>query len=254
MPNKALVFYTLKSALRDRLIFALALFLVVGSSLSVFFGTATAIEQQEFTMVFASGGLRIAAVLALVLFVAFYIRRSIDSKDMEFILSRPVSRVSYLLSTALALLILSLCLSSAVAICLLLLTWNVVDPSMVGLWSVSLFVELGLVSFVAFFFAMVLSSASAVSMASFAFYILARLIGQILGIIDVGEGNIVLSRIMEMISMIVPRFDLMGQTSWLVYGLEESSPIGLVYILVHGAAFGILVLMATLIDLTRKQF
>lgn len=88
------------------------------------------------------------------------------------------------------------------------------------------------------------------------FYILSRMMGQLLAIVHQGGAEIpgrkILSGIFEMTSVIIPRFDLMTQTSWLIYGGASGSD----WLLVggQGAAFLFLVLVATLIDLSRRQF
>ena len=51
-----------------------------------------------FALSYTAGGLRIIGVLSLVLFISFYIRRAFDTKDVDLNLTRPVSRVSFLLS------------------------------------------------------------------------------------------------------------------------------------------------------------
>ena len=251
--SRPLVLYVLTAALRDRLVMAMIITLVVGTSLAVFLGSAAIAEKQQFAMVFAGAGLRLAGVLGLVLFTVFFIRRSFDARDVDFILSRPVSRVEFLLSYAAGLSLLALGMAAAQTLCLYIIGGNLFGPSHIS-WAVSIAFENIIMVNAALFFSMILSSAATAATATAGFYILARLMGQLLGIIDsTGKGTFIynlMEYILQAISAVMPRLDLMAQTSWLIYGeaVEISS------ILLQGAIFTILIITAALIDLVRRQF
>jgi len=253
MLSPPVIKYALTAAIRDRLILSMFLLMAVGASLAIFLGSAAITESDQFAVVFAAGGLRFAGAAGLVLFIVFYLRRSFESKDVEFLLSRPVSRVSFVLSHSAAFTILATVIAFFVV-----LTVCALAPKAVGmghmLWAASLLVEYIIIVNVALFFGMVLPSAAAGSLAVFALYLLARIIGQILGTIHAGmsmTGFNVLSNTMHVISLIVPRLDLMAQTTWLIYGPGD---ISFVFILVQGVTYSALVILATLVDLTRRQF
>lgn len=273
MISKPLVKYVLTAAIRDKLMVTLLLMIAVGASLAVFLGAATITEQGAFSMVFGSGGLRFLGVLGIVLFCSFYIRRSFDHKEVEFLLARPLSRMTFLFSHALAFMFLSLLVTAAVV----LAVYAGGKPDMGGLfaWSVSIGVEYAIMAVAALFFSMVLSSAAGSALATLGLYVLARLIGTLLGIAHAPPDNIifaVLNNVMEIISVVVPRLDLMGQTSWLVYGVEGSAGIGIReqagtyaydmiallgmngFSLVQGACFISLLLAASAFDFVRRQF
>ncbi len=248
-----LVKYVLTAAVRDRLILSFFLLMVVGASMAIFLGSAAVTESDQFAIVFAASGLRFAGVVGLVLFVVFYLRRAFDSKDVEILLTRPVSRISFLLSHSAAFAILA-----AIVAGFVFLTVTAIAPQSVGaghiLWAFSLLVEYIIVVNVALFFAMVLPNAATGSLAVFAFYMLARIIGQILGIISAGvsmSGSGILGNVMHIISLIIPRLDLLTQTTWLVYGPDQ---IGYGFILLQGVAYSALVIMAALVDLVKRQF
>ncbi len=251
--SRPLVLYVLTAALRDRLVMAMIITLVVGTSLAVFLGSAAIAEKQQFAMVFAGAGLRLAGVLGLVLFTVFFIRRSFDARDVDFILSRPVSRVEFLLSYAAGLSLLALGMAAAQTLCLYIIGGNLFGPSHIS-WAVSLAFENIVMVNAALFFSMILSSAATAATATAGFYILARLMGQLLGIIDsTGKPAFIynlMEYILQAISAVMPRLDLMAQTSWLIYGqsVEISS------ILLQAAIFTILIITAALIDLVRRQF
>ncbi len=246
--------YVLSAAVRDRLIISLLVTIALGAALSVFMGTAAYIEKYQFVLVFSAGGLRILSVMGLVLFCVFFIRRSFDNKDVDYLLSRPVSRVSFIVSHAAAfsLIAVLLALASSIAV---YMTAPITFGTGHIIWGISLMFELIIMANAALFFSMVLPSASTSAMAVFGLYILSRTIGILLGIVASGltESPMMkgLGFVMKFISLIIPRLDLMAQTSWLLYGTGN---IGLVFICAQGIIFSGLLITAALVDLVRRQF
>jgi hypothetical protein len=243
----------MKAALRDKLIIALLIMLVLGSCLSLFIGSAAVIEKDQFTLVFTAGSLRIAGVLALMLFVIFFIRRSFDGKEVEFLLSRPLGRTQILLSFSLAFSALALAVSLAIGLCIFAVAPGLFREGHL-LWITSVAVENIIMVNTALFFAMYISSAATAAMITTGFYVLARMMGQLLGIVDehIVSSQGPFAMVIQFISVIMPRLDLMGQTSWLLYGLEGFYGFG--FVLLQGFVFCFLIIIATLIDFTRRQF
>lgn len=227
MISGPLVKYILTAAMRDRLIMTLLLMVATGAAISVFLGSATITEKESFALVFGASGLRFLGVLGIVLFCCFYTRRSFETKEVEFLLSRPLSRTTFLLSHAFAFILLATAIGLAVSGVVFLLGKPQLDGFL--LWSLSICVEFSVMAVAALFFAMVVSSASGSALAALGLYVLARLVGMLLGIAYQAPENFffaALNNAMELISALVPRLDLMGQTSWLVYGVEGSGGIG----------------------------
>jgi hypothetical protein len=249
-----LITHALKAAIRDKMILALVLALAVSSSLSVFMGSVAVIEQDQFSIVFAASGIRLAVVFGLILFVVFYIRRSFDAKDIEFLLCRPLTRFQFLLSYALSFILLALIMTVAQGVCLYVLGANIFAEGQL-LWLASIAAENIIMVGVALFFSMIMSSAATASMACLGFYTLTRMMGHILGVIDSDlafPGSEILSYIMQAISIVMPRLDLMGQSSWLIYGVGEG--IDLAFVFIQAAIFSIFIFLAAAIDLVRRQF
>lgn len=251
MPSCALVRYVLTSALRDRMFVALGLAVVVGAALSAFLGSAAVVEGDRATLVFAAAGLRIAGLIGVVLFVIASVRRAFESRDVEFLLSRPVSRSGFLLAHAAGFALIALMAAAAVSLTLWALGPHLAGPG-TALWAASLAIEYVMMAAAALFFAMVVPSVTGAALATLGLYVLGRMSGQILGTIDAG-GATWLERVAELISVLTPRLDLLGQSSWLVYGPEAAWPAA-GFALAQGAAFTALVLVAALFDLQRRQF
>lgn len=273
MISATLVKYILTAARRDRLMITLALMILMGASVAIFMGSAAVTERSYFALVLGSGGLRFLGVMGVVLFCCFYVRRSFDSKEVEFLLSRPISRASFLVSHAVAFSILAALIAAAIT----LVVYFLGRPDMTGLlvWGASLMAELSIMAVASLFFSMVLSSASGSALATLGLYALARMVGTLLGILSAAPLNwffAVIGSVMKLISVVTPRLDMMGQTSWLIYGVDVSASmrflrdasayshwmaehIGLVgFIGLQGILFAVLLLAASAYDFMRRQF
>lgn len=254
MINFSLVKYALMAALRDKLVISMLVMFVLGACLAVFFGSAAVIEKDQFTIVFTAAGLRILSILGLVLFVIFFIRRSFESKDIDFLLSRPVGRISLILSYFIAFSLLCIVMSIAVfgVVC-------AVAPHLFGMahivWGASIMVESIIMVSVALFFSMYISSASNAAMVTMGFYVLGRMMGQLIGIVDSSMVDSYggLAMMLQLVSVVTPRFDLLGQSSWLIYGLADGD-VGIIQIISQGVVFCSLVLGAACFDFSKRSF
>ncbi len=253
MISLPLVRYVLTAAMRDRLIPSLLLVMAVGASISVVMGSAAIVESGQFAVVFAAGSLRFIGVLGLILFVVFHVRRSFETKDVEYLLSRPVGRTSFILSHATAFGLLAIAMAVAVSLVVTAMTPHALYGT-VALWGFSLMAEFVVMVSAALFFSMVLPSATAGVLATLGLYTLARLMGELLGIAhhDVPTQLMkMLGIALEGVSVIVPRLDLMAQTSWIVYGRAD---IGFGFIAAQAGVYTAFILAAATVDLNRKQF
>ena len=223
-------------------------------SLSVFMGGAAIIEQDRFVAVFSAGSIRLLNSLGLVLFIVFFIRRSFEGRDVEFLLSRPVGRIKLIVSFSIGFSLIAFLLALVSGICVTALSPHLFSKGHI-LWTASLIAENLIMVNAALFFSMVLSSAASSAFACLGFYVLGRMMSQILGIIDSTKDVInvqFLEGVMQGISAVMPRLDLMVQTSWLVY--EPADETGFVFVFLQGAIYVGLLLCASLIDMHRRQF
>lgn len=246
--------YIMMAALRDRLILSIGGLMLVVVSLSIFFGATAITEQDQFVRTFAAFGVRLFGVVALVLFVVTYIRRSFESREVDYLLSRPIGRIRFILTHAAGFSFLGLLAAAFLGgVIAFLQIYNI--NAGVLYWWLSLAVEFVIMANVAMFFAFVMTSQTVCLIMVFAFYLLSRLIGEILGILQKGGQTGVmglLAKIMEMISIFIPRLDLMGQTKWLLYGVPET--LSLPFVLGQGVVFLLLVVGASVLDMHRRQF
>jgi len=250
---KILTAYVLTAAIKDRILLLYAGLIVVIISLSLFFGSSSATEQDQFSYVFTSGAMRIASAFTLITFIVFYFRRSFENRDVDFLFSRPITRLQFVMSHFFAFSIMAFIIAIITTLSILFITGGN-NSAAVLFWGISIFSELAVLSAVAMFFGVALSTAVSATLITFCFYMLARLMGDIIGILGNGISNLateILGKIMILISFFIPRLDLIGQTSWLVYGVGEFN-----YLVVYTQIiiFLGLILSATYLDLRRRQF
>lgn len=254
MLNLHLVKYALMASIRDKLVISMLVMFLLGACLAMFTGSSATIEKDQFTLVFTAAGLRILCVVGLVLFAIFFVRRSFDSKDIEFLLSRPIGRVELIVSYFFAFCVLCVVMIIAVGVCLFS-----VGPHLFGqahlLWLLSVLVETIIMMSVALFFSMYISSASNSAIATMGFYVLGRMMGQLMGILssDLVDRNVVLEMVIQVISVVTPRLDLLGQSSWLLYGVDDVR-FGFGFVVLQGVVFCSLVLGAACYDLKKRSF
>jgi hypothetical protein len=255
-----LIKYVLMAAARDKVMWGIFAMSVIGICLSIFSGSAAIVEQGQFIVAYMAGGLRIISLLGLALFTIFFVRRSFDARDIEFLLTRPISRLSFIFSHIIALSLLSIVAGFFISLIVSALAVHYGAESSVLLWCAGVTFEFMIVVNVAFFFAMVLSSPVTAGMATFGFYILARLMGQLLAIMhktplpETIHDHVFnsLGYVVGLVSMIIPRLDLLTQPSWLIYGGGVFSDW--IFVLLQGFVFLSLVAVAAWIDLRRRQF
>jgi hypothetical protein len=248
--------YILLTASRDFLFLGLLIGVMLATALSSVLGSTALIENQAMTLSFASASARIVLVLGIMIFVCFHLRQAFEQKEIDVLLSRPLSRFQIMLSYWLgfSLVAFLLVLASVVVISFLPLA------SKMGFvfWALSLLLESLLVVALAMFAAFTLRSAVSSVLASLGFYVLGRMMAFFLVTLEskLALGNAVVNAgakgLLMGISLIMPRLDLFGQSDWLVYGIQHPQDLKLAFI--QMAVFIPLLLFAATVDFLRKEF
>jgi len=244
--------FVILTAARDKLFASLFGLIAFAVGVAVFLGSGAAAEQGEMAAVYVAGGARTVLVLGLVVFVAFHVERLYDTREIELILSRALSRETFVLSYWLGMGAVGLLLLLPVAAAVVM-----VSPSKIGalFWAGTVLAECFVILAFALFCALSMQRAIPTIFATLAFYVLARLSSFFLGISLHGKQggvNQIANPIYEFVAMLLPRFDLAGQTHWLVYG-NTSDAIPLM-VLVQAAVYAVLLLTAAMFDLRRRDF
>lgn len=248
--------YVLLTSLRDKIFAGLYLLIAALFALALFLGEATMVEGREAAIVYAAAGARFFLALGVMIFVSFHVQRLHDTREIEAILSRPLSRPAFALgywaglAAVAALLVLPVC-----ALLFFLLPSFSSLPGFFA-WSASLLAESFILVAFAFFASVTLVRGVVSVLIGVGFYLLARLGSFFLAVAEKNSfmDEALLARLMEEgmrgIAYLLPRLDLFAQTEWLVHNV----PIPLSSIILQTVVYVLLLLAAAMVDLSRKRF
>lgn len=249
--------YIVLTAVRDRLILGLSLALLGAILIASFLGDASFMEGRETALTFAGFSTRLILIAGLVLFVCFHVQRSFENREIDLMLSRPVSRTQFVLITWAGFSGVAIFLALLAAV--LLPIAGMPPRGALALWTGSLLLESLVMVAAALFFSLSLRSAVAAVMASFGFYLVARMEGFLLGVVQadwnsraVDALGDVVSNAIYVVGLVMPRLDLFGQTWWLAHGVGEVD--GIVPLLAQAGVYLPLLLAAAVFDFRRRRF
>jgi len=252
---KSILKYILFTGIRDRLYIGLFISLVVAFSISIFLGSTALIEQQQMTAAYIAGSSRAILTIGMILFVCLNVNRAFENKEVEFILSKSVSREQFILGYLLGFLLAAFLIFIPLVGTILIVT----KANQIGLliWSVSLLFEVLIVISFALLSSLILKNSFSAIMASFAFYMISRLMGMFVMAIDLPGDfaqtkNHILASILKILSALFPRLDLFGQSEWLSYGVTDFSNFKI--ILLQSAIYIPLMIFMAFHDFKKKQF
>lgn len=246
--------YILLTAMRDWLFWVLAAGVLCAASVAGLLGSTAFIESQEMTITYAAGSARVMLMLGLIVFVCFHIRSAFDSKEIDVILSRPISRGNLVMAYWLGFMLVAVLL----ALPIIAVVGLIGAPNMQGFffWCVSLVMEAGIVVSLALFSAFALRSAVTSVLGCMGLYVVSRMMVFFVMTAENPMFNsfkyIWLRFLLQGISSIVPRLDFFGKTEWLIYGLKSAQEWQL--FILQAAIFVPLLLVASILDFLRKQF
>lgn len=246
--------YILLTAMRDWLFWILALGVLCATAISGLLGSTAFIESHEMTITYAAGSSRVILMLGLIVFICFHIRSAFDSREIDVILSRPVSRANLVLSYWLGFMLVALLLLLPI----ILVIGLIGAPNMAGFgfWALSLFFEAGIVVSLALFSAFALKSAVTSVLGCMGLYVVSRMMVFFVMTAEhpmFSNWQYIWFRLLlQGISSVVPRLDFFGKSEWLIYGVSSGQDWQ-VFIL-QAAIFVPLLLIASILDFRRKQF
>jgi ABC-type transport system involved in multi-copper enzyme maturation permease subunit len=252
---KSILKYILFTGIRDRLYIGLFITLIVAFSISIFLGSTALVEQQQMTAAYIAGSSRAILTIGMILFVCLSINRAFENKEVEFIISKSISReqfiLGYLAGFFLAAFLIFIPFVGAILI--------VVKANKFGLliWSVSLLAELLIMISFALLASLILKNSFSAIMASFGFYILSRMMGMFVLAIELPQNiaatkDHILATTLKFLSALFPRLDLFGQSSWLNYGITSTDNLDIIF-WQAGIYIPLMIFMA-FHDFKKKQF
>lgn len=248
--------YVLLTAIRDRLFFGLLVGILAAAYISSVLGSTAMLEPEQMTLSFTAASARIIIMVGIIVFIGFHMRNAFDAKEIDVLLSRPISRTTLVLSYWLGFAAVATCL--VVPTVVLLYFVKVLNMTGYFLWAVSLLLESWLVVSIALFAALTIRSGVGTVLASLVIYTLSRMMGFFVSTTKSGvlfqqeEANIASTWLMKIISVVVPRLDFFAHSNWLIYGAKSYDDLFL--FLIQGGVFIPLLIAAAVIDFKRKQF
>jgi ABC-type transport system involved in multi-copper enzyme maturation permease subunit len=254
-PLFAIVLHTLRAARRDMLFIGTVLALVVTSAVAFFMGSTALVEQLEMKVVYTSTISRIVTLVGMMIFICFHLKCMFDNREIDMIVSRPISRPQVVGGLFLGFTALS------VPIIMLLVVILLPFANKLGLlfWALSVLLESWVVVSFSMFFALLIRGTVFSLLMSIMTYTIARVIGSFIAYISITR-NIkelhVFQSLAEfsikVLSVVLPRLDLCGKSSWLIYGVQSDMRT-LIYGMLQSLIFTLLILSATIYDFCKKD-
>ncbi len=248
--------YILITAVRDRLFVGLLGALVLAAVISRAMGYTAMLEPEQMTLTLSAAISRMILAVGLIVFVCFHVRHAFDSKEIDVLLSRPISRANLVLSYWLGFALIAMLL--VLPVYAILYINGLLNLQGYLNWSASLLLEMFMVVAISLFAAFTLSSAVSSVLASLGIDVWSRMLGFFVAKAENGvlfsdaDVNNTLEYMIDGISLIIPRLDFFGKSNWLVYGIELNWEHFL-YVAQAGVFVPLLIVL-TIIDFKRKQF
>ena len=244
--------YTLLEALRNRLMWLVALVALIGIGLSGFLGEIAITESRQVQVALLAAFLRFSAVFLLATFVVTSMVRESNDKGLELVLALPLPRASYLFGKLAGFAALAL----VPAVLFGLLTTLFTPPAQAALWTLSLIAELWLVAAFSLLCVLTFNQILPTLSAVMAFYLLARSIAtiQLIGKGPLSDNTLaqrVMSFVIDSIAALLPRLDDFAKSDWLVY--RSGAWSALTPLLEQTVIYLALLAGAALFDLYRKN-
>jgi len=249
--------YVLITALRDWLFIGIVAALLVAGFVSYFMGSTVLVEKNEIASSFTAGSARIVLMVGMIVFVCFHVRRAFENKEIDLMLSRPISREQFVVSYWLGFsVVATLIVAALTAFIMLLYGYNYQGLSY---WALTVEFEVLIVISFAVFSSIILKSSVSSVLLCFGFYTISRMIGFFSYVLEKNASFDFLSfdfyaqKIIWVASFLLPRLDLFCQSKWLIYGVDMNS-YNVYMPIIQALIYIPLLLTLAAIDFKRKQF
>ncbi len=246
--------YIVLTAMRDWLFWVLLVGVLCAAAISGLLGGTALVETREMTITYASGSARVILMLGLIVFVCFHVRNAFETREIDVILSRPISRANLVIAYWLGFMLVAFILLLPIIIVIGLIG----APNTVGFifWSLSLFMEAGIVVALALFSALAMRSAVTSVLGCMGLYVISRMMVFFVMTSEHPMFNslkyIWLRFLISGISSVIPRLDFFGKSQWLIYGMKTAADWQL--FIIQAVIFVPILLAACILDFRRKQF
>lgn len=253
-PAIAVARYTVLEALRNRLLWLAAAFVLGGFVLVEFIGDVAITEVDQFQSGILGALLRICAVFIVSLFVATSMVREFNDKVLEMVLAAAVPRASYFLGKLAGYFAVAVLVGAMYGTALLLYA----PADAVLIWTVSLVCELCIVVTLCLLALFSFGQVTAALSTVFSFYLLARSIAAIQQLSDSpllhssSLGQQFLSFMVDAVAFLLPALHRYTLSDWLIHPVDATWGVVLP-VLAQTAVYLPLLAGAALFDLYRKN-
>lgn len=247
--------YIILTAIRDRLFLGLLLGVGAAAYISSVLGSTAMLEPEQMTLAFTAASARVIVMLGIIVFIGFHVRNAFETREMDMLVARPISRTNLVLSFATGFALVALLLVAPVL--LLIYISGVLSETGFWVYAASLLAEGWLVASIALFCALTMKSGTVSVLSALAIYTISRMVGYFLATTHSGmsEGSELLMGskwLIQGVSTIIPRLDFFAKSEWLIYGPRSMEDATL--FAYQAAIFIPLILVAAIIDFKRKEF
>lgn len=244
---------TLIEAVRNRLLWLAMIVVVIAFGLAQFLNQVAITESREIQTALLAAPLRVTAVFMLAVFVITSMVRESNDKIAELLLSLPTPRYAYLFGKLAGYALVAVILALISALPLL----PFANSQGLVLWTISLVCELLVVTAMSLFCVLSLVQVVPAFAAVAGFYLLSRSMAamQIIAgapLQDPTLADRVVNSIVGLIALLLPGFDGMTQTTWLLGSAPGLGTLG--HLVGQTALYLVLICSAALFDLYRKNF
>jgi hypothetical protein len=248
---KPIILHTLFSAKRDKLLIGLIAGVLISMFISAFLGSIALTESAEMRIVYSAMSTRLLMMVGVMIFISFHVRRLYENREMDVFLSRIKSRSSLVFAFFWS--FVTVMIIGIVIACVAL---TILSPSrflnIMG-WGVTLLLEGYIVIAFSLFFSLSMNSATVSLLSVFGAYFVSRIIGSFVAYIHITANHSlysILEGLLKVVSVLIPRLDLYGKTSFALYGNFENITIMICQSLVYTG----LLLWATNHDFKKREF
>lgn len=249
----ALARFTVREALKNRVIWIAVIFAFAGLGLAPFLADVAITESEEIQAALLAEMFRLCAVFVMMVFVISTIVREFNDKCLELFLSLPISRLIYFAGKLAGFLVCAGGLALVFALAMLV----VAGGGATALWGASLACELFVMAAVSLFCVMTFNQQIPASLTvAFFFYLLARS-GDAIVLISKSEiivpttSNQVIAVVVDVLFTVLPNLGRFTRVEWLIYG--EGGAADLAPIAAQTVIYCALIGGAALFDFTRKN-
>lgn len=251
---KAIILHTIRAAKRDMLFRGSIIAIILATAFGFFMGSNALSETNEMKIVYSASMARMIVIFCIMIFVCFHIKRMFENREIEMMITKPVSRAKIVIGFFIGFCALLLPISFVVLMALFKLS----NKLGLAMWMVSFILETVAVVSLSMFFALLIESPVFSLMMSACVYLLSRIIGSFIAYISIADsarGWNSLAGVSELLikitSTVLPRFDFCAKTAWLIGNIDyKVFAMGAAQCIIYSA----LLIFANIFDFERKSF